>query len=169
MEESNNTETKEGQKIKQTALQLICKAVGLNEPHDNASLTELIFRLQIFFPEMVIQQSYFEETYFFKFFYESKLQVVTLDDLGILVTSSNPAKSSEEARNEFTANMIDRKARLIENCIQNGIMLIGRSGFKMEKTDFILLPEFSTAGFYQNRNMGEDVFAMCIARKIFPD
>ncbi len=165
MQENTETNTSNEKKIKQIVLNLICQAVGFTEPHDKESLIELVFRMQIFFPEMVIQDSYLHEKCFFKFFHDSKLYFLTVNDLGFLVMNANPENSRNETRQAFTSGMGERKARLIKKCIQNGIILIVNNGSFLDKTDFLLVPEFPIRGHYKNRIYDEDVFAKKIAGK----
>ena len=169
MQENSETNTPSETKINQLLLKLICAVVGMTEPYDKESLIELVFRMQIFFPEMIIQSSYLHEKCFIKFFYDSKLHLLTVDDFGFMVMNANQEISVIESRRVFTSEMEERKARLINNCIQHGIMLLANSGSFLDKTDFLLLPEFPIRGHYKNRIYDEDIFAKKIAGIIFSD
>lgn len=153
--------------IKQNILHHICSATGVHEPWDFLSLQELVFRMQIFFPEMLIQPSYGEGAYFFSFFYNSVRHFVRLPDLVRLVRNADKGKSSLESRTEVTADMVNRKAGFIARCIQEGVMILRRSAFNKNKLDYLILPEFPLGEHGRNRQVDEDVFAKRIAYKIF--
>ena len=159
MEETKTDETSEATLIKMQLLQIICKAIGYTEPYDTERLTEFVFRLQIFFPEMIIQCIYAYEKCLFKFFHDGKLHSMTVNDLGIFAKNANPSKCITESRQEFTLDRIERKADLIASCIQNGIMLLGKPDLNEDCTDYLLLPEFSTWGITRTG---------CVMRMFFP-
>lgn len=153
--------------VKQRILKEVCSATGVHEPWNAESLQELIFRMQIFFPEMLIQPSYGEGAYFFSFFYNSVRHFVGLPDLVRLVRNADKEKSSLESRTEVTADMVNCKSGFIARCIQEGVMILRRSAFNKDKLDYLILPEFPLGEHGRNRQVDEDVFAKRIAYKIF--
>ncbi|MBL0065469.1 MAG: hypothetical protein IPP38_10765 [Bacteroidetes bacterium] len=88
--------------VKQKILKEVFSATCVHEPWDFLTLQELIFRMQIFFPEMLIQISYGDGAYFFSFFYNSVRHFVGLPDLIQLVHNADKGKSSLESRTEVT-------------------------------------------------------------------
>ncbi|MBL0140334.1 MAG: hypothetical protein IPP86_17690 [Bacteroidetes bacterium] len=153
--------------IKQNILHHICSATGVHEPWDFLSLQELVFRMQIFFPEMLIQSSYGEGAYFFSFFYNSVRHFVRLPDLVRMVRNADKEKSSLESRTEVTADMVNRKAGFIARFIQEEVMILGRYAHNKDKLNYMILPEFPLLEHGRNRRVDEDIFAKKIADAVF--
>ncbi len=169
MNDNNKNLVSQEIKIKLKLFRIIGKALGYSEPCNKERLIEFLFRMQIFFPELTIQRRHYFDKCFFEFFNEGQLYRLTHTDLNLPAKHSKVPKSHTESRQLFSTTMPDRKALLIRECIESGIMLLVQNESKNGRSDFMITPIFEIRGYYKRRIHDEDVFAKKISNEIFPD
>lgn len=150
--------------IKQKALKMLGSSIGIIEPYDLTSFQEMIFRIQIFLPEFLIQKSYLYNHYLLTFYYEQKQIYITTNDLVIYQTNSNVKNHKMESRKDFSLLMFERKLRLIKTGLLNGILFLVPEPHDINKHNFLLLPEFER---FDNHWLYDiDVFALKLAQEV---
>ena len=150
--------------IKQKALKMLGSSIGIIEPYDLKSVQEIIFRLQLFLPEFLIQKSHFNNHYLLSFYYEQKQYYITINDLVVYQKNSNIKNHMIESRKEFSLQMFDRKARLIKLGIINGIFFLVPKSHNFNIHDFFLLPKFDR---YDNHWIYDiEIYAVKVAREV---
>ncbi len=128
--------------IKQKALRMLSTAVGIINPYDKESICELIFRLQLFLPESIIQKCHYNSSYLISFFHEQQQHFINIDDLKILISGSKANKHVMVSRQEFSTQLFVRKTLLIKRGIELGIFFLVPRPYDLNAGDFLLLTEF---------------------------